>query len=475
MSRKGTILNRIDKPLFIMYLLLLVMGISTVYAVNFKPGESSFFNLSLTHGRQMTWMAISVLLGLSMLTFNSNFFTRLPIPFYLIMVVLLLVTLVVAREINGARSWLQIGPIQFQPAEFAKTATALMLAKYISGLPLKARGWKYKLVASAIILLPMGIIVLQQDVGSALVYFSLSLVLFREGFRVYEVLIGLAFGLGFILSLIVPEVWLLWIFSAFCLLLFLMVSGRWFRKERASATVYASLLLVTIVLIVVSFYLPAFRIYLIGIAFVFAAIMAFMLRGNRWISFTPVLLLYVSLTAFTVYASGFVMESVLQPHQSQRVLTLFGLSDDPDANYNVTQSKMTIGSGGLAGKGYLQGTLTQLEHVPEQTTDFIFCTIGEELGFMGTAFFLLLYLFFILRLTVIAERQRSVFTRIYCYSVAAIFFIQVMINVGMTIGLLPVIGIPLPFISYGGSSVLAFSIMVFIVLRLDADRLLILR
>jgi rod shape determining protein RodA len=141
MSRKGTILNRIDKPLFIMYLLLLVMGISTVYAVNFKPGESSFFNLSLTHGRQMTWMAISVLLGLSMLTFNSNFFTRLPIPFYLIMVVLLLVTLVVAREINGARSWLQIGPIQFQPAEFAKTATALMLAKYISGLPLKARMW----------------------------------------------------------------------------------------------------------------------------------------------------------------------------------------------------------------------------------------------------------------------------------------------------------------------------------------------
>lgn len=169
------------------------------------------------------------------------------------------------------------------------------------------------------------------------------------------------------------------------------------------------------------------------------------------------------------------MQKALEPHQSQRVLTLVGLSDDPDANYNVIQSKMTIGSGGLTGKGYLQGTLTQLKHVPEQSTDFIFCTIGEEFGFIGTSLFLLTYLFFLLRIIHIAERQRSVFSRVYCYSAAAIFFFQIMINVGMTIGLVPVIGIPLPFISYGGSSVLAFSILVFIMLRLDADRLLILR
>jgi rod shape determining protein RodA len=224
-----------------------------------------------------------------------------------------------------------------------------------------------------------------------------------------------------------------------------------------------------------AFYQPASRLYLL-IGSIVAFILTWLsIRNTKNISVLPMLLLYGGLTAFTVYGSDFVMNDVLEPHQSQRVLTLFGLSDDPDANYNVIQSKMTIGSGGFAGKGYLEGTLTQLKHVPEQSTDFIFCTIGEELGFLGTFFFLILYLAFILRIIHLAERQRSPFTRIYCYSVAAIFFIQIMINVGMTIGLVPVIGIPLPFISYGGSSVLAFSIMVFIVLRLDADRLLILR
>ncbi len=475
MREQQNILQRADKPLMVMYLMLLIFGALTVFAVNYEPGNSSFFDLSLTHGRQMIWMFISVLLGLSMLTFNSNFFTKLSIPFYVIMVVLLLITLAVAREINGARSWLQIGPVQFQPAEFAKTATALMLAKYISGLKITERGIRYKFIASVIILLPMLIIVLQQDVGSALVYVSLSLVLYREGFAVREVIVGLLFGVGFVCSLIFDVQMLLWLFSVAAVIYVLLSSEKLWRKDAAKAAIFTLFIALFFAAFILAYYAVPMRFILLSGSLVLLVIAGLTIRNSKHISVMPAVFMYAAITAFSVYGTAMVMNDILQPHQSQRVLTLFGLSDDPDANYNVTQSKMTIGSGGLAGKGYLQGTLTQLKHVPEQTTDFIFCTIGEELGFIGTALFILLYTAFILRLTFIAERQRSPFTRIYCYAVAAIFFIQILINVGMTIGLVPVIGIPLPFISYGGSSVLAFSIMVFIVLRLDADRLLILR
>jgi rod shape determining protein RodA len=475
MREKENIIQRADKPMLVMYLLLLIMGLLTVFAVSYDPETSRFFNLSQTHGRQMVWMVISLLLGLSMLTFNSNFFTKLSVPFYAIMIVLLIITFLVAREINGARSWLQIGPAQFQPAEFAKTATALMLAKYISSLTNPQKTWRQKMIAGGIILLPMAIIVLQEDVGSALVYTALTLVLYREGFKVREVVVGVLFGAGFILSLLVDHAILLWTLTIMMVLYVWLVSGKLWRKERPKALLFYLLLSVFLFLFCLAFYQPAIRLFVL-IAAAMALILTWLtIRTTRNISVMPMLFLYGGLTAFTVYGSDFVMNDVLEPHQSQRVLTLFGLSDDPDANYNVIQSKMTIGSGGFSGKGYLEGTLTQLKHVPEQSTDFIFCTIGEELGFLGTFFFLIVYLAFILRIIHLAERQRSPFTRIYCYSVAAIFFIQIMINVGMTIGLVPVIGIPLPFISYGGSSVLAFSIMVFIVLRLDADRLLILR
>ncbi|HPR27876.1 MAG TPA: rod shape-determining protein RodA [Chitinophagales bacterium] len=475
MREPQNIIQRLDKPMLVLYLLMLLVGLMTVFAVNYNEESSRFFNLSQTHGRQMTWMFISLVLGFSMLTFNSNFFTKFSIPFYIIIILLLLVTLAVAREINGARSWLQIGPAQFQPAEFAKTATALMLAKYISSLSNAVKTFRQKMIAAGIILLPMAIIILQEDMGSALVYTSLSLVLYREGFKVREVIIALLFGAGFILSMLVSVQVLLWVLSGVVLLIAAFSSGRLWRKDKPRYLRYWLLFLLSVASFAAGYYLPALRIYLIVLAVLFMAGVWMALRPVVYMRITPVFWLYLALTGFTLYGSSFVMNELLESHQSERVLTLLGLSDDPDANYNVTQSKMTIGSGGFAGKGYLEGTLTQLKHVPEQSTDFIFCTIGEELGFLGTFFFLAIYLAFILRIIHLAERQRSPFTRIYCYSVASIFFIQVMINVGMTIGLLPVIGIPLPFISYGGSSVLAFSIMVFIVLRLDADRLLILR
>lgn len=475
MREKNSILQNIDRLTLWSYFALLLMGFLTVFAVSYNPETSRLFHLDQTHGRQLIWMVISVFIGFILLTFDSNFFPKFAAIIYGVIIVLLLITLVVAREINGARSWLQIGSIQFQPAEFAKTATALMLAKYVSAIPVTARKLKDKLLAYGIIFLPMGIIVLQQDVGSALVYTTFVLVLFREGFKVNEVLVVLLFGLCFLFSLFVDHKILLIILSAGIILYVLNNSTKLIRKFKLTGYTFLFFILASVLVLFISTQNSDYK--LIGAAVSFFCLFAawFTVRRLNHTGYFLPMLVYMMLTGFVAYGTDYLMNDVLEPHQSQRVLTLVGLSDDRDANYNVDQSKIAIGSGGFFGKGYLNGTLTQSKHVPEQSTDFIFCTIGEEFGFLGTTVFLLIYLVFILRIIYIAERQRSPFSRIYAYCVASIFFLQIMINVGMTIGLLPVIGIPLPFISYGGSSVLAFSVMVFILLRLDADRLLILR
>ncbi|MBC8047208.1 MAG: rod shape-determining protein RodA [Fimbriimonadaceae bacterium] len=475
MREKKSILQNIDKLTLWSYFALLLMGFLTVFAVSYNPETSRLFNLGQTHGRQLVWMFISVFLGFILLTFDSNFFPKFAVIIYASMILLLFVTLALAREINGARSWLQIGSIQFQPAEFAKTATALMLAKYISAIPPAARKLKDKLIAYLIIFLPMAIIVLQQDTGSALVYTTFVLVLYREGFKVGEVLVVFLFGLCFLFSLFIPHQTLLIILGGGILIYVISSSTKFVRKFKFNGYVFLIFFIASVLILFFSTQYASLK--LIGAAISIACLFAawWMVRRLNHSGVWMPIFVYLLLTGFVAYGTDYIMDDVLEHHQSQRVLTLLGLSDDRDANYNVDQSKIAIGSGGFLGKGYLNGTLTQLKHVPEQSTDFIFCTIGEEFGFLGTTIFLLIYLVFILRIIYIAERQRSPFSRIYAYCVAAIFFLQIMINVGMTIGLIPVIGIPLPFISYGGSSVLAFSVMVFILLRLDADRLLILR
>ena len=457
------------------YLALLLIGSLTVFAVNYVPGETSFFNLSDTHGRQLIWMVISLLLGFSILTFDSNFFTKFAPVIYIVMMLILLVTVELAHDINGARSWLAIGPIQFQPAEFAKTATGLMLAKYLSGLEKQPRVGKNKFIAAAIIGLPFAIIVMQKDMGSALVFASFTIVLFREGFKVGEVIIVLLFAAGFLISLVMDHLLMIYIMSAFILLYVVFSSLKIVRKQQDIGISFIFLFTLGVVAIILSIQNPAWKYYAGGAGIVCIGAGYFLVRRFKNLTIWFPVFVYLMLTAFIAYGTDFIMHKALEPHQATRVLTLVGKSEDPDETYNVDQSKMTIGSGGLAGKGFLHGTLTQANQVPEQSTDFIFCTIAEEFGFLGTSVFLLIYLFFLLRVIFIAERQRSAFSRVYIYSVASIFFIQIMINVGMTIGLVPVIGIPLPFISYGGSSVLSFSIMIFIMLRLDADRLLILR
>ncbi len=476
MREKKSIMQNVDQLTLGLYFGLLVVGLFTVFAVSYDSETSRFFNFSQTHGKQMIWMVISVIMGFIILTFDSEFFVKFALVFYIILIVILGITYLVADEINGARSWLQLGSFQFQPAEFGKTITALILSKYLSIIATQPRSFKNKLIAYLIIGVPMGIIILQSDLGSALVYGSLVFVIYREGFPVYEVLFVIMLGLCFVFSLMfgldavaIALSVLIWVYVFFS-------SFKLIRKEKFKGVLF--LLLFTAGIL---FFLLGGEVFMISMYGIIPALVIFLLAAYFMVNkvkyfkiWWPVFI-YFALLGFVVFGVSYITKSLLEDYQLQRIETLLGITQDADANYNVTQSKMTIGSGGIAGKGYLQGTLSQSEQVPEQSTDFIFCTIGEEFGFLGTAFFLLIYLVFILRIIYIAERQRSVFSRVYAYCVASVFFLQILINVGMTIGLVPVIGIPLPFISYGGSSVLAFSIMIFIMLRLDADRLLILR
>ncbi len=476
MREKKSIMQNVDQFALGLYFALLVIGLFTVFAVSYDSDTSRFFNFSQTHGRQMVWMFISLIVGFSILTFDSSFFTKFAMILYAITLGILVITFVVAVDINGARSWLQVGSFQFQPAEFGKTTTALMLAKYLSMITGQARSFKNKLIAYLILGIPMGIIVLQHDVGSAMVYGSLVFVIYREGFPVYEVLFVLFIGLCFVFSLIFGGDPVAIVLSIAMMAYVIFTSLKMVRKEKVKGVSFLIVFCSAILLFLLGaevMSLNLIAIYLGTLALLITAVI--MVRKVKYFKIATPVFLYVALLAFVIFGVKYITTDLLEDYQVQRIETLLGISDDADAEYNVTQSKMTIGSGGVAGKGYLQGTLTQSEQVPEQSTDFIFCTIGEEFGFLGTFIFLLIYLLFILRIIFIAERQRSPFSRVYAYCVASFFFLQIMINVGMTIGLIPVIGIPLPFISYGGSSVLAFSILVFIMLRLDADRLLILR
>jgi rod shape determining protein RodA len=321
---------------------------------------------------------------------------------------------------GGATSWFKLGEFKFQPSEFAKFTTALALAKYYSALHIKHVSFQEKLKTYVIVILPFLLIILQNDLGTALIYVAFILVLYREGLSGNILIFGILIALLFFLTLVIEKTILISILVTIALLIYLLSRRK--KKE------------------------------------------LFLILG-----------ILISCTVF-IFSVNYIFNDVLAPHQKQRINILLGKEFDPHgAGYNLIQSKIAIGSGGFSGKGFLNGTQTRFDFVPEQSTDFIFCTIGEEWGFAGSFFFIILFVGLLLRILFLAERQRSSFSRIYGYSVAAILFIHFVINIGMTIGLLPVIGIPLPFISYGGSSLLGFTILLFIFLNLDSYRLQILR
>lgn len=421
------------------------------------------------YGKQLIWIVAGIVLAVVVLSVDSKFYVVFAYHFYIITVVLLISVLFFGREVNGARSWFEFGNVALQPEELGKFATNLAIAKFISQFDFKMQNTRSYIVLGLLIMIPALIIIMQNDTGSALVFAVFVLVLYREGLSGIVLFWGFAAAILFILAL-------LW--DQFQLLLFLVIVSiaaygfiRQSLKEAMKGLIIFAIVLGTIFLSDRLFNLGGSPLQLLLIATAIVGISFFIYGIKNHIRQVFVIFLFFIFSIGVTMSVNYFYKDVLVEHQRARIDELLGTRTDLlGAGYNVNQSKIAVGSGGLTGKGFLKGTQTKFNFVPEQSTDFIFCTIGEEWGFLGSTLVVGLFLVLLIRLISLAERQRSKFSRVYGYGVASIIFFHVAVNVSMTIGLAPVIGIPLPFISYGGSSLWAFTILLFIFLRLDASR-----
>lgn len=398
------------------YIILVGWGWLAIYSADFNEADPTIFSLNQSYGRQLLWISVAFLIALVILLIDHQVYISFGYIVYGIFILALIsVFFLITKRTGGSLSWFEIGPFKLQPSEFAKFATALALAKYLSTYGVSFAHQKTRIICFGIILLPMGLVLMQNDTGSALVFLAFVLALYREGLS------------GF------------WLFTA----------------------VYAAMLFLLTILID--------KIVIIAIIICLGLAIYLFIRKVK--SLVIVLIVFVFLSIGMVFSVDYAFFNILKPHQRERIEVMLGrIEDNKGVGYNVYQSKVAIGSGGIYGKGFLKGTQTRLRYVPEQNTDFIFCTIGEEYGFAGSAGLVILYVSLLVRLVQIAERQRSRFNRVYAYSVVSVLFMHFSINIGMTVGLFPVIGIPLPFLSYGGSSLLGFTILLFILIRLDANR-----
>lgn len=471
----------LDWVTVVLYLILVVLGAISIYAASYDFDHASIFSFDEFSGKQFRWIGLALVIGLIILLSDYRIYETYAYPFYLFMLVLLAVTIVIAPDTKGSHSWLKFGPVSLQPAEFAKCATALALAKLFSGYNFKLTGsWQNFLKAVGIILAPVLLIILQNETGSALCYMALFFVLYREGMSGLILLAALVAVVVFVVTVKFADASILDMTKGqFIVMMLSMITSAGMSGIFArSLEVMRNLTLGFGLCIGLAFALNGLGVHLpwlwVFIGIIAVAAIYMVLAGLR----NHLAKLYVC-AAFALGSVAFcfsvnMLFSKLQPHQQNRILVSLGIKADPrGAGYNVNQSMIAIGSGGITGKGFLNGTQTKLKYVPEQHTDFIFCTIGEEEGFVGTATVIGLFLLLILRIIHIAERQPSTFSRVYAYSVASLFIFHLCINVGMVIGLCPVIGIPLPFFSYGGSSLWGFTILLFILLRLDSARKLI--
>ena len=408
---------RFDWITVALYLFLVLFGWLNIYAACYDESHAAILDFSCQHGKQLIWMGVAFLMALCVMLIKPRIFSNISYIIYGSVIVLLILTLFIGTVTNGGQSWIDFGAFKLQPSEFAKFATALALAKYVGDINTDLKQRQTQLVLSAMVLIPSLLILLQHDTGSALVFTAFLLAFFREGLSPYILIIGATAIILFIAALLINKFILIGILFVLALgYLFLWLSKR-------SAKDYWH------------------------IAIIFAACCLFTLSVD------------------------FAFQHVLESHQRDRIYVLLGKIEDPKGvGYNVDQAKIAIGSGGLVGKGFLNGTITKADFVPEQETDFIFCTVGEEWGFVGGLIVVAAYVLLLIRLIFLAERQRSTFARFYGYSVASILFFHFFINIGMVLGLVPVIGIPLPFYSYGGSSLIAFTLLLFIFIRQDADR-----
>ncbi len=416
MNNQRSLFFNVDWVVILIYLALCTIGWFNIHAAVYDPLNPGLTDLSTNYSKQFFFIIAALIIGFIILIIDGKFFSTFSPVFYGVTLLLLVAVLIVGRNVGGNQAWIPIGNFRLQPSEFAKFSTCLLLAHYISSTNLKMSDLKMIGICLLILLIPTALIMLQPDTGSALTFTSLIFALYREGLSGYILIIGAILIALFVLTLL-------------------------FNK----------LLLIGILVGIVALTLILFR------------------RSRRFI--IPLMIILAGCILF-IFSVNFAYQNILGAHQRNRIDVILGKINDPRGQgYNLNQSKIAIGSGGLWGKGYLQGTQTKYDFVPEQSTDFIFCTVGEEWGFAGSVVVIGLYLTLLLRIVNIAERQRSSFTRIYGYGVASIFFFHFFINIGMTIGLVPVIGIPLPFLSYGGSSLWSFTILLFILLKLDSNRM----
>ena len=431
MRKQETLLSNLDWPLFLVYILMLIIGLATLYSVAYTPQDPILFDLDKQYGKQCLWIVISLFIGLLVFLIDADIYKQFALHIYLFTLLLLLIVLFMP-PINGARAWIGIGSMGIQPAEFSKIASSLLMAKYISELSVKLQTITTVFKAISIILVPMALILLQPDAGTFVVFTSFLFVMYREGLTFDPLILsvvnkfpGFRFKYTWLGSHFIP---------IFLVVIFLSVFTLLLTQEEADFYIFGS-------------------------------------KRDRY-KVTLVILLGFVLASVLSFSVDFGFGS-LAPHQKDRIELFLGLKEDPNGkDYNRNRAMTAVGSGGLLGKGYNKASLSSVEsnHVPESDTDFIFCSFAEEWGFIGTFFFVILYIFMLIRIIFIAERQKSSFNRIYAYCVGMILFYHFAINVGMSIGFAPVIGIPLPFFSYGGSSTMSFSIMMFILLKLDSQR-----
>ena len=462
------------------YLALLAFGWISVCGASYSYGDTDIFSLDTRSGMQIVWIGTSVCLGFVLLMLDDRFYDTFAYVIYGFLLLLLFATIFNPHEIKGSRSWLVMGPLRVQPAEFAKFATALALAKFMSTYGYNIHRWKHFAGTLAVIFAPMLFIIMQRETGSALVYLAFFLVLYREGMPGCVLFTGVAAVVYFVVGIRFEQVFMLdtpTSVGKFVVLLLVQVftSGMvsvYCRERRLALLMLAYGVGITAAALLFSVFVIPFDVVWVQLAVIAATlvVLAIAAIGSRLRNYWLIMVFAIGSVAF-FYSADYVLNNVLEPHQRVRINVLLGLDEAlSGAGYNVHQSEIAIGSGGLEGKGFLNGTQTKLKFVPEQDTDFIFCTVGEEEGFLGSAGVLILFLALVLRLIHLAERQQFRFGRVYGYSVLSIFLFHVFINVGMVLGLTPVIGIPLPFFSYGGSSLWGFTILLFIFLRIDAGR-----
>ena len=469
MAKRNNLWANLDWGTVSLYLLMMFLGWINIYAAVYNDEHQSIFDFSQRYGKQAIWIVAAIIIAVGIVVVDSRFYVSFAYPIYALVIILLVSVLLFGTEIKGARSWFQIGSFALQPSEFAKLATALALSKYVSSFGFKMHSFKSLSIIGLILLLPVILIFLQNDTGSALVFAVFVLVLYREGLTGAVLFFGFLFAVLFVFTLMFSP-----LNTAF-----LLVLGAFAASFFATRNYRDSIRGLAIAALIYSFMwgvnfllkLDVEDINVLLYSLTVSALIFSVYAIRNKLKNLLLIIGFLIISMFFILSVDYVFDNVLIGHQKDRINELLGIESNPlGAGYNVNQSKIAIGSGGFFGKGFLNGTQTKFDFVPEQSTDFIFCTVGEEWGFIGTTFVIGIFLLLFTRIIRLAEKQRTKFSRIYGYSVACILFFHFAVNIGMTIGLAPVIGIPLPFFSYGGSSLWSFTILLFVFLRLDASR-----